>query len=130
MPAVLIARSAHSSSSPIFLPSSPSVPSRRRTNGSLLDVFSWTALALVMPSSSAVTRAADAAGDPVPYARSDGTSCIVYRGFDNHIHELVGCVDVPATHQCVGQMAQSAPPEPRSTVMSAFSIVLSPISSL
>jgi hypothetical protein len=30
----------------------------------------------------------DAAGDPVGYTRSDGTSSVVYRGIDSRIHEL------------------------------------------
>jgi hypothetical protein len=37
---------------------------------------------------SALTGATAAAGDPSPYVRSDSWNTVVYRGSDNHIHEL------------------------------------------
>jgi hypothetical protein len=47
------------------------------------DGATWTAGDL-----TAITGAATAAGDPVGYTRSDGINSVVYRGTDNHIHEI------------------------------------------
>ena len=37
---------------------------------------------------TAAAGATPTAGDPAAYVRSDGVNAVVYRGSDNHIHEL------------------------------------------
>jgi hypothetical protein len=61
----------------------------RATNKDIIELAlptqspSWQAWDL-----SAIANATAAASDPLPYVRSDDWSTVVYRGTDNHIHEL------------------------------------------
>jgi hypothetical protein len=56
------------------------------------------AAAWVLNDLSGAAGAPEAQGDPAGYRRSDPVSAVVYRGFDNHIHELYRPVGAVTWH--------------------------------